>query len=104
MCSWFPAWQVFVLRMGKVKYRHTLGGCVAPPHDQIGREFMDVGAGHGDRGRRHWLSRRGRHVDRLVDLERVQSFRTEFASHAALLDAAERCDGIVDVVINANGP
>ena len=104
VCSWFPAWQFFVLWMGKVKHRHTLRGCATPPHDQIGREFMDVGAGHGDRGRGHWISRRGRHVDRLVDLERVQSLRTQFAPHPALLDATERGDGIIDVVIDPHGP
>jgi hypothetical protein len=104
VCAWFPAWQFFVLWMGEVKYRHTLRGCAAPPHDQIGREFMDVGAGHGDRGRRHSVSRRGRHVDRFVDLECVQSFRTEFAPHAALFDAPEWGDGIVDVVIHPDRP
>jgi hypothetical protein len=41
--------------MGKIKHHHTFCGCAAAPNNQIRCEFMYVGAGRGDGGRRHWL-------------------------------------------------
>jgi hypothetical protein len=41
--------------MGKVKHHHTFCGHAAPPHNQIGYEFVYVGAGRGDGRRRHSL-------------------------------------------------
>src|SRR5262249_48086298 len=52
-----------------------------------------------------WLTgTRWRQVDGLVHLERVQTLRAEFAAHAALLDAAERGDGVIDVVVDPDRP
>src|ERR1700757_3884747 len=61
-------------------------------------------AGLQRRGRWWTGARRGRQVDGLEFLERVQPLWAEFAPHAALFDAAERRDGIVDIVIDSDGP
>src|SRR5271168_2501052 len=72
MGSWFPARQVLVFRMGKVKHHHTFCGCAAAPNNQIGCEFMDAGTGGGDDGRRHWLVTPIREVARnQLDASRI---------------------------------
>jgi hypothetical protein len=48
--------------------------------------------------------RRGWQVNGLEYLEGVQAFGAEFATHAALLDAAERSDRVVDIVVDTDGP
>src|SRR6202022_3697519 len=53
--SRFPARQVFALRMSKTTHHHTLCRCAAAPHNQLGGEFVNVGASFRGGGGSHRL-------------------------------------------------